>query len=171
MRKSQILIIAILSTFAIIFTACPYSSNVPLSNAEIKVDPSIYGKWLKVDAFTDFPKYFVFSKIDGNKFHIEEFEYSSSDSMYNPTGVYESHFTQIGNITFANMLQDGHYYFYKIDFTTANEFSLYEVTDNIDEVFNSSEEIYAYFEKNKNLSFFYNKDEYTYKFQSEEEED
>jgi hypothetical protein len=40
---------------------------------------------------------------------------------------------------------------------------IYEVTDNIDETFSNATDLKAFFEKHKDLSFFYNKDEKKYK--------
>lgn len=168
MKKINFTILGLFAVMAMFLTACPYSSSVPLSQPNVKVDPSIYGKWVKIEDYNDFPKYLVFKQIDGKKFTIEQYEYSSSDSIYSVSGTYVSHLTQIGDITFANMLQDGTYYFYKLEFTSADQLSLFEVTDNIDEVFNSSSDLYAFFDANKYLSFFYNTDEEEYKYMSEE---
>jgi hypothetical protein len=168
MKKRALTTIGIFSLLVFVFTACPYSSSVPLSTPDVDVDPSIYGKWLKEDPYSDFPKYYDFSKIDGKKFKVEQYEFNSSDSIYTVSGTYVCHFTQVGDVTFANMLQDGVYYFYKLEFPSADEFLLYEVTDNIDEVFNTSKELYEFFKQNKDLSFFYNKDEEKYIFTPEE---
>lgn len=167
MKNSSLIIVLLIVSAAFVFTACPYSSTVPLSQATENVDPAIYGKWLKVDEYSDFPKYYQFSKIDGKKMRVEQYEYNSTDSMYSVTGTYSAHFTSIGETKFINMLQDGTYYFYKMVFSAPGEFLLYEVTDNIDEVFDSSSDLYNFFETHKDLSFFYNKDEETYKFTSE----
>jgi hypothetical protein len=168
MKTRVLTSILIFSMLMILFTACPYSSSVPLSNPDVEVDPSIYGKWLKEDPYSDFPKYYVFDKIDGKKFKVEQYEFNTTDSIYSVSGTYVCHFTQIGDITFANMHQDGMYYFYKIEFPSAEEFLLYEVTDNIDEVFNNSKEIYDFFKNHKDLSFFYNKEEEKYIYTPEE---
>lgn len=164
MKKTSLILVALFAAMAFIFTACPYSSTVPLSQATENVDPVIYGKWLKVDEYSDFPKYYDFSKIDGKKFLVEQYEYNSTDSAYTSSGTYTAHFTTIGNLRFANMLQDGTYYFYKMDFSTPGEFQLFEVTDNIDETFENSTALHSFFKAQMNLSFFYNKDEETYRF-------
>ena len=164
MKKHSLIIVALFAAMAFIFTACPYSSTVPLTGATENVDPVIYGKWLKVDEYSDFPKYYIFTKMDGKKFLVEQYEYNSTDSIYTSSGTYTAHFTTIGNTRFANMLQDGTYYFYKMDFSTPGEFKLFEVTDNIDKVYDNSTDLYNFFKTHKDLSFFYNKDEETYTF-------
>ena len=52
------------------------------------------------------------------------------------------------------------YYLYKIDMQSGASFiKLLPVTENIDEKFTSSAELKKFIEKNKSLSFFYDKDE------------
>ncbi len=60
-------------------------------------------------------------------------------------------------------MQDDVYYFYKMDFIADDTFVLYEVTDNISEKFENSKDLYKFFEAYKDLSFFYNNDEETFK--------
>jgi hypothetical protein len=60
---------------------------------------------------------------------------------------------------------DDKFYFYKVELTDKQNFVMHEVTDNIDEKFNTANELKAFFEKHKDLSFFYNKDEKKYKKQ------
>ena len=167
MKKHSLIVLTVIASLALLFTACPYSSEVSLGIASEKVDPVVYGRWTKVDEYSDFPKYYTFSKIDGKKFKVEQFEYNSTDSIYTSSGTYTAHYTTIDNTQFVNMLQDGTYYFYKMDLSTPGELVLHEVTDNIDEVFDNSTELYNFFKVNKDLSFFYNKDEETYKFSKE----
>jgi hypothetical protein len=59
-----------------------------------------------------------------------------------------------------NMVESGtkEYLMHRIDFVPAG-LVLYQVTDNIDEKFDSVEKMRAFFQKNMRLSFFYNKDE------------
>ena len=59
------------------------------------------------------------------------------------------------------MKQNGKFYLHKVDLSD-DRFVLYEVTDNIDEKFDSSEKLKAFVKKHMHLSFFYNKDEVTY---------
>jgi len=54
------------------------------------------------------------------------------------------------------------YDIYKLDITDT-EFTMFEVTDNIDETFTNSGDFIKFIKKNMNLSFFYNASEKTYK--------
>lgn len=159
--KSLFILIAI-SVASLFFVACPYSANFPLTNPSITIDQSFLGKWVVANEYSDNPNYFIFSKIDDKKFKAEKYEYDSSDEIYSVSGTYICHFTDIDKTRFVNMKDNDTYYFYKIEMQNDKQFKLFEVTDNIDEKFTSSQDLLAFFTKHKNLSFFYNKDEETY---------
>jgi hypothetical protein len=161
--KKRIIPFIMLATIVVLITACPYTSSVPIDNPSVKVDKVLFGKWVKTsDQTNEHPTYFVISNIGDLKYNIIKNEYNSYDSAYSQT-VYVSHISKIDNLNFMNMQQDGKgdYYLYRIDIGNG-EFSLFEVTDNIDEKFNTSEELKVFIKKNMNLSFFYNKDEERY---------
>jgi len=162
MKKNLIPFFSMLA-IAIILMACPYTSQVPIDNPGVKVQNALMGKWVKAGDESNLnPNYFVITKQDDFKYKIIKNEYSSSDSTYKET-IYISHISKIDNLQFLNMQQDGtgDYYLYKL-VLNQNDFSLFEVTDNIDEKFATSEELKAFVKKNMNLSFFYNKDEEKY---------
>ncbi len=147
----------------VILTACPYASQVPIDTPSVKVQNPLLGKWIKAgDESNANPNYFVITKNDDFKYKIIKNEYNSYDSAYKET-IYISHISKIDNLEFMNMQQDGtgDFYLYKI-VLGQNEFSLFEVTDNIDEKFTASPDLKAFIKKNMNLSFFYNKDEEKY---------
>lgn len=157
--SASILIIA-----ALLLAGCPYSSSVPLSEPSEAVDPGLYGKWLK-DSGDENPDYYDIEEIDGISFNLTKFTWDSEALEYSMDTRYTSWFTTIGDVRFINIedVDDpGTYYFYKLEMPTADSFVLFEVTDNIDEEFTDSDEIYEFFDAYKHLSFFYNTDEETY---------
>jgi hypothetical protein len=161
--KKTIVPFLMIASIVIFFTACPYTSSVPIDNASVKVDKNLIGKWVKTsDQTNENPTFFVISNIGDLKYNIVKNEYNSYDSAYSQT-VYVSYISKIDNLSFMNMQQDGKgdYYLYRIELGNG-EFTLYELTDNIDEKFNTSEELKAFIKKYMNLSFFYNKDEERY---------
>ena len=162
MKKNSIILLAAIVGLSLMFTACPYSSTVPLSTPSVSFDAAFMGKWIVENEYSEQPNYFIFSDIDGKKFKAEKYEYNTTNEIYEVSGTYVCHFTDIAKTRFANMNQDGTYYFYKIEMVGTSQFKLFEVTDNIDETFTSSTELMAFFTKHKDLSFFYNKDEETY---------
>ncbi|MBN1252766.1 MAG: hypothetical protein JXR51_05915 [Bacteroidales bacterium] len=161
--KTNAFLISFFVAVIFILTACPYQSQVPIDVPNQKIDKTIIGKWVKnSEADKENPEYFQISELDTYKYNIVKFEYQSNDSTYKQT-KYLTHFTKIEDYVFMNMQQDGEgdFYLHRIDMN-GDEFTLYELTDNIDEKFASSEELKKFVEKNMKLSFFYNKDEIKY---------
>ena len=159
--------VVLFSLFAamLVLTACPYQSSVPISEPNQKLDKKLMGKWIKEsDLEAENPEYFEIKPIekDKYKFNIVKYEYQTSDSSYKET-KYLTHLTKIEDNVFMNMQKDGEgdYYLHKINLD-GDKFVLFELTDNIDEKFNTSPELYDFVKKYMNLSFFYNKDEVTY---------
>lgn len=152
-----------MTSFVILFSACPYASSVPIDNPSVKVDKNLLGKWLKAsDQSAENPTFYEINQLDPYKYNIVKNEYNTYDSAYTKT-AYVGHISKIDNILFLNMQQDGKgdYYLHRIN-VGESEFTFIEVTDNIDEKFNTSEELKAFIKKYMNLSFFYNKDEERY---------
>lgn len=161
--KKFTLPILLLGLIIFLFTACPYASKVPIDKANVKVDSKLIGKWVKASDMTkENPKFFEISEIGEFKYNIFENEYNTSDSAYKQT-LYVSHITEIEDLKFLNMQKDGQgdYYLHKIEMGS-DEFTLFELTDNIDEKYNTSEELKSFVKKHMKLSFFYNKDETKY---------
>jgi aryl-alcohol dehydrogenase-like predicted oxidoreductase len=149
----------------LLLTACPYSSEVPLKAPDEKVNNTLLGKWIE-ESSSDNPTFFVITKTGEKTYQFEQNDYNSSDEVYTQK-YFEAHLTKIGSVNFLNLKEPddegGKYYFFKLDKNDdGKSFVLYEVTDNIDETFDNSAAMYAFFDKHKDLSFFYNKDEKTY---------
>ena len=152
-----------LLSVVVLLTACPYTSDVPISEANEKLDKQLYGKWIKEsDKDSENPEFFSITQAEKYKYRIEKNEYSSSDSSYEAT-VYISHTSTLGDYIFINMQEngEGEFYLYRIDMED-DAFTLFEVTDNIDEKYTNSTDLRTFVDKNKDLSFFYNKDEVKY---------
>ncbi len=152
-------------TFVIllVLTACPYASKVPIDEANLEIDKQLIGKWIKSSDFKKKkPDYFQISDNGDKHYLIVEFEYQSSDSTYKEV-QYVAHISKIDNNSFLNMQKDGvgDFYLYKIELK-ANKFKLFEITDNIDETFNTSEDLRNFIKQYMHLSFFYNKEEQLY---------
>ena len=172
-------IFRLLAIFAIalLVTACPYASEIPLSSPNEKVPQQLLGKWLspsdaekEVEQMKMMPEYrkkltptfYVISAIDKTSMKIEKHEFQSSDSTYT-IKLHTAHTTKIGNATFLNIKpsDETKFYFYKMTFPDAKSLELNPVTDYIKEDFTSSTTMKAYFDKYKELSFFYSaKEEY-----------
>ncbi len=151
----------------ILLTACPYESDVPITEANTPIDKTLLGKWYKEgEAEMQYPtQYYKIDPLGSELYEVTKLDMNSEDSTYR-TETYISHISSLNDASgkkyvFLNMKKDGKYYLHKIDLAE-DKFVLYEVTDNIDEKFNTSAEMKAFVRQHMHLSFFYNKDETTY---------
>ena len=161
--RAKITLISFSIAAIFLLTACPYESDVPITEADHAIENQLLGKWIKKsDLDNENPEYFEISKATDLKYEIVKYEYQSSDSTYDAT-KYLTHLSYLKDFVFMNMQKydENKYYLHRIDLK-ADEFVLYEVTDNIDEKFTSSKDLKKFVKKNMKLSFFYNKDEETY---------
>ena len=164
MMKRQIFRFAALASMMVLLTACPYQSKVPISDAKEKVNKKLFGTWINSsDLEIENPTYYQIGKFSKTKYDLKEYTYSSYDSAY-AENQYWMHSSKVGNRTFMNIESasnsDG-FYLYYIEIGDG-EFTMFEVTDNIDEQFASSEELKKFVEKNMEHSFFYSKSEAKY---------
>lgn len=146
-----------------LLTACPYTSTVPIDVPSVKVDKKLLGKWVKTsDLSSDNPSFYQIEKHDKMIYKVTNNSYNSSDSTYGQE-IYISHITIIDGITFMNMQKDGSgdYYLHKIELSD-KMLTFIELTENIDERFNTSEELREFVSKYMKLSFFYTKEEIQY---------
>lgn len=147
-----------------LLTACPYTSEFALSEPSETVKKEYLGTWLE-DNKSEHPSYWVINKLTDKTYKFEEHEYSENEKEYS-IRYFDGHFTKLGTINFLNLKEKDleKYSFFKLELSAdKKQMVIYEVTDNIDEKFNSTNELKAFFEKHKDLSFFYNKDEKTYR--------
>jgi hypothetical protein len=145
-----------------LLTACPYKSTVPLGEPTGKVSPKFFGTWTeKADKN---PTFYVVTDA-GMQYNIEKNEYDEVDNAYQKEN-FMGYFTQVGNETFLNLkLEDkkdkakDKYAFYKVVLTEdGKSFELFEVTVHIKETFDNIAKLKAFFEKYKELSYFYQTD-------------
>jgi hypothetical protein len=162
MIKQIISFLVFIVISSIVFTGCPYSAEVPLSKASIAVNHEFLGDWEINSEYTDLPDYMDISLYNIYKFNLKRYQYDNIEEKYSETFSAICHFTLIDDTKFINAYQEGIYYFFKIDMKSANEFDLYEVTDNIAETFQNTTDLYEFFSTYKDLSFFYNKNVETY---------
>lgn len=155
----------------LMLTACPYSAEFPLDDAKQKIDSKFLGKWIEsAESMSgeknENPNFFVITEAGTNKYKFEKNDYNTDEKNYKKEN-YAGYFTPIGKTIFLNLQKEGetNYYFYKIEMPAdGKSFQMFEVTDNISEKFENGAKMRAFFEKYKELSFFYNnKDTKTYK--------
>jgi len=147
---------------AILFTACPYQSQVPIDDPSVKVDKALLGKWIDASEKDKvYPAFYDIRKEGPLEYKIIENTFEAADSSYRQV-TYISHISTIDSLSFLNMkdtssMMGEGYYLYKIKYNK-KEMSLQEVTDNIQEQFETSKDLKAFVAKHMHLSFFYNQD-------------
>jgi hypothetical protein len=144
----------------ILLWGCPYKSHVAVGDAIEKTQQQMMGFWVPEGEVTsENPSYYVIEAYDSTHYAIEHFQFNKDEDGYTSKN-YVAHTTYIDGLMFMNMVESGtkEYLMHRIDFVPAG-LVLYQVTDNIDEKFDSVEKMRAFFQKNMRLSFFYNKDE------------
>ena len=146
------------SGLAMLLTACPYSSELPIDEPTVKIDEKILGKWEAKSA--DY-EYKVSKKDDYN------YKFEKKPKPTGETSTYTGFLTVIDGVRFINITEDvattKAYYLYKIDQSASGaKLTLSPVTENITEKFASSAELKAYIKKYMTLSFFYSKDKEDY---------
>jgi hypothetical protein len=153
MKKTGYFTLGFIIIISLFLTACPYKSSISLSQANIEYSDNLIGDWILQDGLFDNPNYLHITHIDNVKFKVEHYEY---DEKYELLETFTCHFTNIGDARFINALDiESMYNFYRV-YISDNSLTLHQVTNNIDEVFTDSKELYNFFEENKDLSFFYN---------------
>ncbi len=141
----------------VLFAGCPYTSSVPIDEGSVGV-PEIEGKWVRLtDKEAETPTYFEITKDDKNHATVMKYEFSSSDSIYEST-TYHLTFSDVGGDVFMNAIEEGgsSYSLFKfIHDKETGQITTYEVTDYIKETFNTSGELKAFIQKNKEAIYFF----------------
>ena len=153
MKKSYVILL--LCGLSLMFAGCPYGADVPIDKEPtIPIDKTLLGKWENSSA-SDYTYYF--RADDANTYRISKISSSTGDST-----VYFAFESKIDNVSFINIYEENEfgsktYYLYKLTKRGTSKISMEEVTDNIDEKFDTSEELKAYLAKHQHLSFLFNK--------------
>ncbi len=142
---------------------CPYSSTVPLAEPDTKVPAFLLGTWELSGSESGGDKVEIKKSTD----YVMEIT-KTSTGEYGTTDNYTGYVTTINNVMFLNLAEkteydtDYTYYLYKIDKQSDNKVTLYAVTANIRETFDSSDKLKAFVASNMQNSYFFDSGEETY---------
>jgi hypothetical protein len=151
-------IFALLIPLLFVLTACPYSQSVPLDKPTQKINKKMLGKWVEEQPPQRVipPNYFVISQFDEKTYQIQYNLYEKRDYLRSNHTAYV---TEIGKTIFLNARNEkpeSPFYFYKIEIAAdGDSFTLSEVVPHVKEKFNNSQDLKAFFQKQKDISFFY----------------
>lgn len=147
----------VLPLMAFVLMGCPYSSTVPLSEANTKIPDSFIGTWEKTGT-------------EGEKTEVKRTGPNTVDIIqpgmsdeYNT--VYKGHFTEIGGQLFLNVKEDNEYsgyYLFKVEKEGDYKINLSEVTPYIRETFDNSAALKSFVEKNMHNSYFFTNEDAAY---------
>jgi len=153
----RLLCFSVIPAMLLLLFACPYEAPFPLSGADEPYPSFLKGQWIEEGTADNLnPEYYDLKDINGYSFTICDYSYSSDEEDYTRTD-FTAHITPIDKDLFLNIYdaEEQRYSFYKISLMENGNIQLLPVTENITETFSSSEEMKAYFKKNRKLSFFY----------------
>ena len=163
MKKMGYLLSIIAASFFL--TGCPYESTVPIDRPTVKYPASILGKWEPKSSSDDL---YIITKKDDYTIIIAKTkkEVKADDKPE----VYEAFLSDVGGIKFLNLYEkqeeaDGSkkFYLYKLEISTSGaRLTLSEITENVDEKFESSAALKSFIEKNMMHSFFFGKEDEVY---------
>lgn len=157
--KTTLKTLALFFGLSVIFMGCPYSAEIPIDTASVKIDDKLLGSW-EAKSSSDYS--YTVTKADDKTYTIEKKSASSGDVT-----TYKGYLSDVAGTKYLNIYEDGSttitYYFYKYEITSSgSKATLTPVTENIDEKFTTSTELKDFFKKNQGLSFFFDKDEDVY---------
>lgn len=148
--------IAVIACMALTLMGCPYSSSVNLGKAEIKADNSIIRTWKQG---TDY--FYKVLKYDEYSYTIKKISQSTGDI----SETYRGYITDIEGTKYMTVFTEGSvapsHYFYKFE-QSADKITMTPVTENIDETFTSSSDLFSFFKKNQKNSYFFDNEEDVY---------
>jgi len=151
--------LCLLGGLSVLLMGCPYSAELPIDEASVKIDDKLLGKW-ESKSSSDYS--YEVKKIDSKKVEIAKKSASSGDVT-----TYNGYISTIGDVKYLNIYEPSEstvsYYFYKFEVSGSGaKATLSPVTENIDEKFTTSAELKSFFSKNQNNSYFFDKDDDVY---------
>jgi|GEM_PF-2546139 len=152
MKQNRIWGMFALVATTVMLWGCPYSSNFALSDTYKPVDKFLVGNW--IEEYAGEGEYIGISLKENNKLLIEK---HGSDGVTTYTGGVSS----LGGHTFLNVYDEGmsSYYYYEIKLDkTAGTVTLTEVSEYIDEKFDTAEALRLFFTENAKNSYFFTTD-------------
>src|SRR5690349_1763354 len=102
---------------ALLLTACPYSSSVPVTAPGAGITKELFGKWIAASDLTyDDPTFYSIGKYDDNRYEVIESVFNSYDNKYTKT-TYLMHASPVNGKVFMNLqeLAGGDYHIYKLE--------------------------------------------------------
>ncbi len=147
------------TTLAVLLMGCPYGAEVPLDGPSVKIDKNLLGEW-ESKSSQDYN--FTVFKDNEYTYKILKVKVEGHGDAHD-TSTYKAYLVDLNGTMFLSLWDASAskktYLFYKYEMAPSGaKATLTPVTDNIDEKFETSKELKAFFLKYMSLSFFYDKD-------------
>lgn len=155
----KLLVALTLFSSLLLFTGCPYESEVPIDTPAIKVNEKLLGKW---ELRTNSDDVFTVSKLDGFTYKIVKQTKGSEDKSNYAAFMSDVAGTKYLNINEITELSTKTYYLYKFEQVSDGLVTFFAVTANVDEKFTSSADLKNFIAKNQGHSFFFDSAEDSY---------
>jgi len=156
----SVLLITIIISLSVIFSGCPYESNVPIDAPSVEVNRALLGAWKSLGN-SDLV-YYVSSQ-DSFIYDI-----AITDNTSDKVEYYSAYSTLVNGVAFLNIWKKEpgdsatSYYICKVEMKSEGIVTLSEVSDNITERFTSGSELKNFISSNMEYSYFFNKDELSF---------
>jgi hypothetical protein len=146
--------IGLLTLFiALICTACPYQTPVPISEAALPIDEELLGRW-KDDAKNK-KEFIEISKKDATHYRIVQHKLNEELQVFEKNEM-SGHLSKVNDTLYINLLQrNGYFHPYKIRKVTNKHIKLFPLSDHIKEKFEQSTALQSYIAQYQHLSFFF----------------
>jgi hypothetical protein len=143
----------------LLFTGCPFSSDIPIDSPSVRVNEKLIGTW---ELRSNSESNYVVTKTDNFTYKFEKHSKNNSDVTN-----YFAYMSNVSGVQYLNLWEESSsdkktYYFYKFEMMNDAMVKFIPITENIDEKFTTSTELKNFIAKNQNLTFFFEKDEDTY---------
>jgi hypothetical protein len=138
---------------ALICTACPYQTPVPISEATLPIDEALLGKWK--DDVNNKKEFIEITKKDATHYCIVQHTLNEELQVFEKNEM-SGHLSKVNDTLYINLLQrNGFFHPYKIQKITNKHIKLFPLSDHIKEKFEQSAELQSYIIKYQHLSFFF----------------
>lgn len=164
MKKHRVHFFSLTIALALFLVGCPYTSEIPLSSINSKLNEGFVGKW-ELSGSPD--NHVTVQKLNSGELSVVKYE-PGYDGAEGTTTRYIGNLTDIKGVLFLSLREDTEdasyatYYFYRINREGANKIMVQSVTPNIDEKFTSGSEMSTFFGNHMQHSFFYESNDETY---------
>ena len=161
-NTNQFFIIFSLFFLSVVLSGCPFTSSVPITDKGIDLPKKYIGKWVYGDDLSKKnSNYFELKSKGKNNFLLTEFRFIDAEERYQKE-EFSGFFSKVENSFFMNIKYEGgndDYIFDGYAILKIQDFGpgirVQSVTENVNEFFTNSKELFNYIKKHIENELFY----------------